>query len=608
MVAVRASGNLATEKHSVLEAVRGARRHRRHSWVRPRQDLTSDVGTYHKGAKTMANDRRVRRRRTRRQFWPTHDQLEKRRLMSLNVTMLSQAPLMDGVGSPTLDLASFSFSTTQSITSYSASISWGDGTTSSGQLYETMIGTAVVVGSHTYGAVGTESISVTVSGDGNTGSGTTNVKVVDTPITAWAVSFSETAGRSYSGNVAEFSDLNTLAPASAFTASITWGNGTTTSGTISSNSGGLFTVSGTNTYSGNGPYDLVVQISDTGGQSAKGGIAIGSGSGHGSGSGSGGGGGGESPLMGTGQLVSPVLGTSFNGSLATFSGGVLPSTSSYTATIYWGDGTSSTGQFASVPHTNAVEVTGIHSYSAAGLFPVSVSVSGTNGDLATAGSSAAVAPPVLTLTGVNVAGTAGQPLQGVVATIADTNLMDQPGDLTASIAWGDGTTTYGLVSWTSSGQMQVTASHAYAEPATYPMTVTVNNQAGNTATVNGTATISAAALTGYANAVQATEGTAFSGVTIATVVSGDPDSKASDLTASITWGDGGSGDRRRQRAWAIHDHRRPHVLDGRDVHLHRPGLVEQRRGLHHHHRYGRRGRGGDHAFGQLILGGRRQHV
>src|SRR5262249_32469953 len=154
--------------------------------------------------------------------------------------------------------------------------------------------------------------------------------------------FQATAGHSFTGNVANFADSYAAAPASEFAATITWGDGGSSNGTIIANGNGTFAVSGTHTYSGQGPYNFSVQINDDGGDTAGAGIAIRTSSG---GSGGGGGGGGASALSGTGMTTPVTLGQVLSGPLAQFYGGTLNVTTGYTPTIYWGDGTSSTGQF-----------------------------------------------------------------------------------------------------------------------------------------------------------------------------------------------------------------------------------------------------------------------
>src|SRR5262249_33302952 len=72
--------------------------------------------------------------------------------------------------------------------------------------------------------------------------------VIDAPLTGQAATFSATQGISFTGIVAIFSDANTNAPLSDFTATITWGDGNASAGTVASLGSGNFSVSGTNTY------------------------------------------------------------------------------------------------------------------------------------------------------------------------------------------------------------------------------------------------------------------------------------------------------------------------------------------------------------------------
>jgi len=51
------------------------------------------------------------------------------------------------------------------------------------------------------------------------------------------------------------------APASRFHASISWGDGATSTGTVTG-SAGSYSVSGTHTYSGAGPYVVMVTVTD----------------------------------------------------------------------------------------------------------------------------------------------------------------------------------------------------------------------------------------------------------------------------------------------------------------------------------------------------------
>ncbi|HLW85863.1 MAG TPA: hypothetical protein VKR60_11670 [Candidatus Sulfotelmatobacter sp.] len=77
--------------------------------------------------------------------------------------------------------------------------------------------------------------------------------------------FTATHGVQFSGNVAKFVDGTPTATAPNFTATINWGDGatSTSTGTITGNTGGPFTVSGSHIYSTAGTYHPYVTFHDT---------------------------------------------------------------------------------------------------------------------------------------------------------------------------------------------------------------------------------------------------------------------------------------------------------------------------------------------------------
>jgi hypothetical protein len=72
-------------------------------------------------------------------------------------------------------------------------------------------------------------------------------------------------GRAFTGAVATFSDADPAANAKDFTATINWGDGHLTNGTIAADGKGGFTVSGTNTFTTAGNFPVSVDIFDFGG-------------------------------------------------------------------------------------------------------------------------------------------------------------------------------------------------------------------------------------------------------------------------------------------------------------------------------------------------------
>ncbi len=85
----------------------------------------------------------------------------------------------------------------------------------------------------------------------------------------------------------------------------------------------------------------------------------------------------------------------------------------------------------------------------------------------------------------------GQPAAGQVAFFTSSNPGATPGGFTATITWGDGTTSSGTVTADSGsgGGFDVTASHTYAEEGSYALIVAVADAAGASASATGAATV-----------------------------------------------------------------------------------------------------------------------
>jgi hypothetical protein len=146
--------------------------------------------------------------------------------------------------------------------------------------------------------------------------------------------------------------------------------------------------------------------------------------------------------------------------------------------------------------------------------------------------------PKITATGKNVSGTEGAEVNGTVATFTDPDTSATASEYSASIEWGDGTTSSGTVSG-GSGSFSVSGGHTYADEGTYPVAVKITDvdNSGNTATTSSTASIGDAALS--ATGVSTTSPMAFSG-TVANLTDANTGGSASDFTATIEWGDGTS--------------------------------------------------------------------
>jgi sugar lactone lactonase YvrE len=96
----------------------------------------------------------------------------------------------------------------------------------------------------------------------------------------------------------------------------------------------------------------------------------------------------------------------------------------------------------------------------------------------------------LSATGVNLSVTAGAPFSGTVATFTTPDQIDGAAAFTATITWGDGSTSNGLIAG-SNGSFTVSGSHTYADPASESVRVSISHNLGytTTATASGTATV-----------------------------------------------------------------------------------------------------------------------
>ena len=151
---------------------------------------------------------------------------------------------------------------------------WGDGNSTTAFTSAAVSGSHgnfTVSGSHLYAEEGTYTPVVTINDDG----GSTAVETGKTtvagyaPLTAAGTTLNGTQGAALTGTVATFTDANPKAPVGDFTATIAWGDGTSSVGTVTENAAGVFSVAGTHAYAKDGPYTSVVTINDVGGSTTQ---------------------------------------------------------------------------------------------------------------------------------------------------------------------------------------------------------------------------------------------------------------------------------------------------------------------------------------------------
>ena len=90
----------------------------------------------------------------------------------------------------------------------------------------------------------------------------------------------------------------------------------------------------------------------------------------------------------------------------------------------------------------------------------------------------------MSATGVNFSATAGAPFTGTVATFTNADPFGTAASYTATITWGDGSTSAGTI--TGTGTLTVSGSHTYADPAIDAVSVQISHNLGNTTTATVT--------------------------------------------------------------------------------------------------------------------------
>jgi hypothetical protein len=418
-----------------------------------------------------------------------------------------------------------------------ATIHWGNGTSSAGTISYAS-GTYTVTGSTTYADEGAFTVTVSVMDAGGstlTGIGKTAVTVADAALadTSSSVSASSTEGLATSSIVvATFTDANPGNHGGDFTATIHWGNGVSSAGTVTYSSG-TYIVTGGTTYAEEGSYAVTVDVVDVGGNK----------------------------LTGIGKTTVTVADaaltmTSFNppkGAVAGVNTGTLTlatftdaNTSTdikdFTGVVGWGDGSSDTLTSANggiLANANgSFSVVDSHTYPQA-LCNATFSVLVTDVGGSSISQSALISV-ALNVVGQTFSTTENAFVQKVtVATFTDANVTTY----TATVDWADKDTSASVVVVPDSkvsGQFDVVAtkSHPYAEGGSYNVAVAV--QAANGTSGNGTAIAAVADLPITASKVAlptTTEGSTLV-ARVATFKDADTSEPITSYTATIDWGDG----------------------------------------------------------------------
>ena len=250
----------------------------------------------------------------------------------------------------------------------SAKIDWGDGTTSTGNVAGDGAN-LIVTGGHAYAQQGYFPTRITISDDsGPLGQATGEAIVADTQFTLASANITAFAGVPFTGTVATLTDLPSGDNAGDFDVTITWGDGTSSAGTLQTTSAGKFDVSGSHTWATTGNKSVVITVTERGSAS------------------------------GQGHTIAITADKAFSGTVAQLQLPIPGSAAGdYAATIDWGDNTQSTGTLT-LQSDGTVILSGTHTY-ATGNQSFVTHFTVTGGPSANVTSTAAVGDAVGTVTG-----------------------------------------------------------------------------------------------------------------------------------------------------------------------------------------------------------------
>jgi hypothetical protein len=335
-------------------------------------------------------------------------------------------------------------------------------------------------------------------------------------------------GSSFNGPVATFTDSNTALHANDFTAMIDWGDHTSSAGTVVANGTGGFTVTGTHTYSTHGTLASLIQVNadDGAGSTVNGSVSV-----------------ADAPLVVTPLQVNAIANVPFTAPVGTFTqADPNAKPSDFTTTINWGDGHANAGT-VTANSDGSFTISGGNTYANGGRFPIAVSINSAAGSSASFTTTAMVSSSALSATGEPVQAIEGQVFSGGVAHFTSANPADtSASDFTATVDWGDGHTSTGVITPNSDGSFEVTASNTYSEQGKYIVQVMIEGPNGESATTNAMATVADAALNSVGVPVNVPKtNTAANNVLVATFTDQGGAEPVANYTARIDWGDGTAG-------------------------------------------------------------------
>jgi len=313
---------------------------------------------------------------------------------------------------------------------------------------------------------------------------------ITTDISATGTTATGTEGVLASFLVATFTDPNANDGLVDLSATVDWGDGSETGGTVLAVASGGFAVVGPHNYTEEGSYDVTVNISDIGGSTASADSTVNV---------------ADAPLTASSTTLTSKEGMPFNGQVASVTDGNFSSdVGDLSATINWGDGSATlteTLNFSTLSPTGVTyTVAGNHTYAEEGSYQVAVTIADQGGSSTTTTTTmtVAVVPPTATIAGP-ADGVPGQPRTFTFAA-ADISPIDRAAGFIYTINWGDGTPVQTIPRTPGNGS-GISIDHVYAAPGSYTVQATATEDGGSNGTVSHSVVIKSAEMQGNTLAV-----------------------------------------------------------------------------------------------------------
>lgn len=402
------------------------------------------------------------------------------------------------------------------ITSWS--INWGDGST------QTVSGNPSSV-THVFTAPPDKLVILATATDEDA-TYTANflpLTVADALLTPSGLTFSPVEAATFSGAVATFTDDNSFAQSSSFSASIDWGDGATTAGTVTTSGDGPFTVFGTHAYAEEGSYAVSPTIVDPAGQTV---TAT------------------STALVSDASVLARAApqSSATEGVMQTFKLAIFTDPAGteeigdYSAVIDWGDGTVST--LASILHGDGgFTVSGTHTYAEEGTWSPVITLSHDTSTPVAVTATIIASDPSVIATAATLTAVEGASQSFNVAAFTDPAGAEAIGDYSATIDWGDGTLTTNASISLNSGVFTVSGTHGYAEEGTNSPVVTIAHDTSVSVTATASIAVSDAAVVATPATLSAIAGDSQT-FNVATFTDPAGAEASGNYSAAIDWGDG----------------------------------------------------------------------